>query len=247
MEGTSKRGLDRALATILRVGVTTIAAMSGAVTVAYVVGYMNRKMYLSVFGAGWILPELPTAEVLIAGSPAIGILVVSLGLGFQGVTTQRPPWTRSGIVNFAYVLGAAELLFDHFFGSHLLHETRAFLHGGIGGTLTFIAVTLARGGFVSLSDSSVESRYSAVNKFALAAIAGLVLMPISLGIAEAHGVCGNELKDLPRVAVQRRSVRLSLLAISNERVYCLERATGDDIKVVPVPWEHVVAIIGKRQ
>lgn len=246
-EPSSPSAGDHPLHVLTTSAATSIAAVGGIATAAYAAGYAYQWAYLAHFRAEWLIGELTTAEVLFNSGWILTILSLfisaTIATAIEGTPSREAMIKHATWVSMSIV---GVVLMDALLQHRAELEIRALLNAVATLLTSILVILISRVGFAAVATGDSDRTRDAVAAMLLVAFLSLAAVPGLCGKTQAIFKRGNVEKRLPAATIDtphgRRQV--PVLHVTATRVYCL---TGSDKRtVVPVAWEHVHDIAGRK-
>jgi len=210
----------------------------------YVAGLLNQIAYLGIFGATWLAREIGTVEIFRGGfqiTPSVVLILLAIAWLFRSMRTQRGINTvwLGGTTSLACTVAIVAV--EIFFNDRLLLQFRSTLC-----VMGVVAASLAAA-FVSMftimrASSEHESRFRTVAAGTIVIALVFVAVPLFAGRALALADLASPSR-LPRLAIAGDVRQYPLLAVTEDRVYCLASSNSTPLPTLRViKWDSVVSV-----
>jgi hypothetical protein len=216
----------------------------GYASFTYVLGYVYWWSFLDVFGATFLISQVPTVEALFGSVTVLApIMMVLLTL----VVERRTP-TDQALHNAAYgsiTIAGIIMATDLFVGARFLDAVRAWAFA-LAGVLTVIGATA----WASLSAVAWRTRSRDVffKRMSVFVACAFVLWPIFAGRYSAFQKLAKHESELPVVTTAASGRTGYLLFVTDDYAFCTERAAlGAESSIVVIPWPAITKITGVRE
>jgi hypothetical protein len=226
---------------------TQLAAMfastAAIASLFYAGGLANRMGYLGVFGAPWLSRDVSSADVFRGAFeilPSVAVVLIGVALLFRlspSVAKARVMWW-SATVLFACTVAVVAL--ERIAGHRFTLEGRSAYH-----VAAIVAASIAAGLIAMFAVLSAVDTFHA--RFRTSALGVVVLsllfvvVPLLTGRAQALGDLASPVR-LPKAATLT-SGELPVVAVTEDRVYCLVRRDADvPPKLIVLRWDDIKSI-----
>lgn len=238
-QSENRSGID-SIATQLAAMFASTAAIA---SLFYAGGLLNRIGYLSVFGAPWLSRDVSSADVFRGGFeilPSVAVVLIGVTLLFRlspSVSKARVMWWPATVLLASAI---AVVVLEKTAGHRFTLESRSVYH-----IAAAVAVSIAAG-FIAMFAviSAVDTSYARFRTSALGIVVislVFLVVPFLTGRAHALGDLGSPAR-LPK-AVTTTSGEVPVVAVTQDRVYCLQRRHPDAPPTLVVfKWDDVKSI-----
>jgi hypothetical protein len=223
--------------------VSVLLAFGGYLSLAYVLGYAYWWAYLDVFGASFLIGQVPPIEALFSTAN-----VVLLCAGLSTFIIERKLDTTekslSRLVYLASVIAFIVVVFDLFIGDRILDQVREAVFGAI--VVLALVVAAACGKLASEAWRRNELR-SMLKRIGLGVFFAFVVLPLAVGFSAGFYRSYRGVNKPPSVRAVGATRALYLLFVTDDIVYCVSDPENGERLVFAVPWNSVLDIEGVRQ
>jgi len=248
MGPSSSNQREQPLDVLSRSAATGIAAVGGVATAAYAAGYAYQWAFLGHFRAEWLIGELTTAEVLFNSGWILTILCLFSAAAIAGAIERVPD--RDKMIKHATWVSTAVIglmATDALLQNRVALEARVVLNATATLLMSILVMLIAKIAFTAVTIPDLQAKRDAIIAVLFIAFLSLAMIPGICGKTHAMFKRSNVGQRLPIATIDTPHGRrfVPVLHVTASRVYCL---TGSDHRtVVPVAWEHVHHIAGRRR
>jgi len=225
--------------------IAAVLALTGAIgTLFYVAGLLNQLSYLGIFGATWLAREIGTVDIFRGGfqiTPSVVLILLAIAWLFRSIRTQRGVRTfwLGGTASLACTVAIVAV--ERFFGDRLMLQFRSTMCvvGAVAASLAAALVTMFT---IMRASSEHESRFRTVAAGTIVIALVFVAVPLFAGRARALADLASPSR-LPRLAMLGDVREYPILAVAQDRVYCLASSKPTPLPTLRViKWDSVLSV-----
>jgi hypothetical protein len=229
--------------------VSVLLAFGGYLSLAYVLGYAYWWAYLDVFGATFLLGQVPPIEALFSSGNVVLLCAMLLGfiIDHIKVNEHKVDTTEKSLSRLVYLLSVIVFIMvvlDLFIGDRILDHIR---EGVFGAVALFAVVVAAACGKLASEAWRRNERHSMLIRIGLGVFFAVVVLPLALGFSAGFYRSSPGVNKLPFVRAVGPTRILYLLFVTDDIVYCVSDPEKGERLVFAVPWNSVLEIEGVRQ
>ena len=163
--------------------VSALLAFGGYLSLAYILGYAYWWAYLDVFGATFLLGQVPPIEALFSSANVVLLCAMLLGFIIERIkiNERKIDATEKSLLRLVYLLSVIVFIMvvlDVLVGDRILDHVRE----GVFGTIALLAVVVAAAcGKLASEAWRRNEQHSMLNRIGLGVFFAFVVLPLSVG------------------------------------------------------------------
>ncbi|MDB4949621.1 MAG: hypothetical protein JWM27_2270 [Gemmatimonadetes bacterium] len=229
--------------------VSVLLAFGGYLSLAYLLGYAYWWAYLDVFGATFLLGQVPPSAALFSSANVVLLCAILFAfiIDHIKVNEHKGDTTEKSLLRLVYLLSVIVFILvvlDLFIGDRLLDHVRE----GVFGAIWFFAVMAAAAcGKLASEAWRRNEGHSMLMRIGLGVFFAVVVLPLASGFSAGFNRSSPGVNKPPFVRATGPTRTLYLLFVTDDMVYCISDPEKGERLVFAVPWNSVLEIEGVRQ